>query len=168
MPEGSVRRMTRPVVAYAALLLASIGCLALYDALSGVFEVRYVATGSMEPDFPQGSVVLILKDPTVASIGDVVAYRYQQSPRVVIFHRIVRINGSHIYVKGDAVSSVEMIAPDSVVGVYVAGAPLVMRLVTTLLSDPLLLYVVLAGATAILLLPPRDKGRHEVDADDDG
>ena len=57
-----------------------------------------VATGSMEPELPTDSYILVKAQKSYA-VGDVVAYI---SERVVVVHRITAINGNMITTKGDA------------------------------------------------------------------
>lgn len=145
------------------MLALALACLALYDVLSEAVDIRYVATGSMEPSIPRGSIVVIYRNPVDISVGDVVAYRYPQSPNILLLHRVVWVNGTHVYVKGDAVDTVEMVNRENVLGVYLWGIPSVMLVVSYLLSDPLLLYTLVASIALCYLLSSRGSRNDGID-----
>lgn len=65
------------------------------------FDFFYIKTGSMEPEFPVGSVVVV--DPSAKpKMGDVFAYKNHGS---TVIHRIVGMDGGSYVFQGDANSS---------------------------------------------------------------
>ncbi len=62
------------------------------------FDFFYIKTGSMEPEFPVGSIVMV--DPNARpKIGDIFAYANHGS---TVIHRIVEIEGGSYIFQGDA------------------------------------------------------------------
>lgn len=72
-------------------------------AVSGA-KVYSVATGSMEPEIPNGSVVFI-RPRAEYQVGDVITAFLEGEQTYT--HRIVRIDGEQIFTKGDANISVD-------------------------------------------------------------
>lgn len=70
------------------------------------FDFFYIKTGSMEPEFPVGSVVMV--DPGAKpKIGDVFAYKNHGS---TVIHRIVGMEGGSYIFQGDANPSPDGVA----------------------------------------------------------
>ena len=65
------------------------------------FNISFTETGSMEPNMPQNSLVIIIKDKSY-EIGDIVAFQKDADDTVCTVHRIVKIEGDVITTKGDA------------------------------------------------------------------
>lgn len=62
------------------------------------FDFFYIKTGSMEPEFPVGSIVMV--DPNARpQIGDIFAYENHGS---TVIHRIVGVEGGGYIFQGDA------------------------------------------------------------------
>jgi len=134
----------------ALLLLAGYH---VYELLGGAFIVGTVATRSMEPDFPAGSLVLVKRVyPDEVAVGEVAAYSYPQSPRYTLFHRVVGVEGDNLVIKGDAVQNIDLVPRDRVHGVYVLGAPHVGSLRAALAFDPLLAFSVASVLLVLYLL----------------
>ena len=72
-------------------------------AVSGT-EVYSVATGSMEPAIPNGSVVFV-RSRAEYQVGDVITAFIQGEQTYT--HRIIAIEGEQIYTKGDANDSAD-------------------------------------------------------------
>ena len=74
----------------------------------GLYEV---ATGSMEPEFPVGSI-LYVKDalPSEVEVGDAITYTMGTDTNKVMTHRVIDINEEEAYfiTKGDANEVVDM------------------------------------------------------------
>lgn len=114
--------------------------------VSGYFKYYAVAiaSGSMNPTFDRGSVVIIKKideDYSNLKIGDIVAYKYENR---IIAHRIAKITGvdgtRYFYTKGDANNSLDnyVVREDMIMGtisIYIPfiGYPTV--LINELLTD---------------------------------
>ncbi|MEB3861306.1 MAG: signal peptidase I [Desulfurococcales archaeon] len=98
--------------------------LSLYTLLATVgVEVRYVATGSMEPTVPPGSLVVVRRSTGMDyMVGDIVLANYESIP---LLHRVIGIDytGGKLVTKGDNRDTVEVLALDKVEGVMVAGLP---------------------------------------------
>lgn len=69
------------------------------------FDFYYIKTGSMEPELPVGTIVVVDAAQPV-SIGDVYGYR---SGRNVVIHRIVAVDGEGYTFKGDANPSTDAV-----------------------------------------------------------
>lgn len=83
------------------------------------YEEMAVLTGSMEPEYPVGSLIYVKeKDPETLQVGDVITYRL--SGDTVVTHRIVEIDteAQTVTTKGDANESNDgqPVAFDSIVG----------------------------------------------------
>jgi len=157
-------RESARLAAEATLLLSLLALLLLagyhvYDLLGGAFTVGTVATRSMEPDFPAGSLVLVKRvHPDEVAVGEVVAYSYPQQPRYTLFHRVVGVEGDNLVIKGDAAPSHELVPRDGVRGVYVLGVPHVGSLRVALAFDPLLAFSAVSVLLVLYLL--RSEFRH--------
>lgn len=62
------------------------------------YGIAQVLSGSMEPTFSEGAILLVKKTQKV-KIGDIIVY---QSGKDLIVHRIVDMQGNIIIAKGDA------------------------------------------------------------------
>lgn len=62
------------------------------------FDFYYIKTGSMEPELPVGTIVVVDAD-AQAKVGDIYAYR---SGKNVVIHRIVAADEEGYTFKGDA------------------------------------------------------------------
>lgn len=138
--RGGFKSVLRCLTLYSLLLCISLLCLLVYDVITSLFEIRYVATGSMEPYFPRGSIIVLHKDYGGLAIGDSIVYSYAHSPSTLLFHRIVDINNTYIYVKGDATTTVERVELKNVAGVYVFGIPYIVEILKTLILNPFLIF----------------------------
>lgn len=148
MPRGSTKKI---ILAYLLVFFVVLAGAYTYEVLGGFLDVRYIATSSMEPSFPRGSLIIIAKDPYNFVIGDPIIYRYLQAPGKLLFHRAVDISGDSIYVKGDAVDTVETIRREQVYGVYLFGVPYIGLIGEVLIGDLFFTYLLILVATAILL-----------------
>lgn len=102
-----VRLLSR--VAFAALCAVVAGIVVLLVVLPRTTggAALTVLTGSMTPDIPVGSVVLIRPvDPQTLRVGDVATYQVSPESRALVTHRVIDVRGSGAateYVfKGDA------------------------------------------------------------------
>lgn len=86
------------------------------------FDFYYIKTGSMEPELPVGTVVIVDTDANAvirAQEGDIFAY---QSGKNVVIHRIVSIDEEGYTFKGDANPSADAakIARSQLIGKVIA------------------------------------------------
>jgi signal peptidase len=88
---------------YKPIFLAILALLFLIFLSSTPLRLFFVASGSMEPDIPTGSIIAVKSNPqSVLEPGLVITY---QKDNILITHRIVDIghDGSFYYItKGDA------------------------------------------------------------------
>lgn len=115
-----------------------------------------VLSGSMEPDYPTGSVIYVKEvDPNLLENHTVITYRL--SGQTVATHRIIEIveqNGSRLYrTKGDANEFADgsLVSPDQIIGTPVITIPFLGYLMTYIQS-PSGMYAAIAVGAAILLL----------------
>lgn len=148
MSGGSAKKF---IPIYFAMLFLIFAGAYTYEVLCGFFDVRYVATSSMEPSFPRGSLIVIVKDPYGIAIGDPIVYRYPQAPNRLLFHRVVDISGNSIYVKGDVAATVEAIGREYVYGVYLFGVPYIGFVREALIRAPFFPYLLVIVVAVILL-----------------
>lgn len=84
------------------IVLAVLAGILIIPKLMG-YEEMAVLTGSMEPNYPVGSLIFAKEeDPENLKVGDVITYRLDED--TVVTHRIVEINQEEqtITTKGDA------------------------------------------------------------------
>lgn len=87
------------------LVLAVLAGLLIIPKLMG-YEEMAVLTGSMEPNYPVGSLIFVKEiNPDQLEVGDVITYRLDSD--TVVTHRIVEIDkeAQTVTTKGDANSS---------------------------------------------------------------
>ena len=97
------------IVYYAFLGFLGIIALAIISTLfpiPGNFQVLVVQSGSMEPDIPTGSVVII-KPTTEYGIGDVITFGPVSRVKPPTTHRIVEAQGETYKTKGDANNNID-------------------------------------------------------------
>lgn len=71
--------------------------------LNITFDFYYIKTGSMEPELPVGTIVVVDAD-AQAKVGDIYAY---QSGKNVVIHRIMAVDEEGYFFKGDANPSMD-------------------------------------------------------------
>ena len=62
------------------------------------YGIASVLSGSMEPEFSKGTLLLV-KETTDVEVNDIIVY---QSDNMLITHRVIERNGSTVITKGDA------------------------------------------------------------------
>lgn len=159
-------------VAGVALVLVLVGGLGLTSPQTP-FHVYAIATGSMTPTYPRGTLVFIERVPGPASIsvGEVIAYNAPYlSTLGPVVHRVIAIhrdpNGTYTFTtKGDANPSPDPrpVLFKQVVGALVGSVPLLGLLVLSpALSVSLVLLALLVGLYAgspQAVRPPRPRPR---------
>jgi signal peptidase len=156
------------VLACAAVLLVVV-VLTLLPRLTGGAALT-VLTGSMTPDIPVGSVVLIRPvDPQTLEVGDVATYQVSPESEALVTHRVIKVRGAgddlELVFKGDANRGADQtpVVPAQVRGEVWFHVPFLGSLrdavqgmnVIVLLAPPLLaLY-----AAGLLLSGARDRRR---------
>lgn len=100
-----------------------------------------VETGSMEPNLPAGSFI-VLRSSDSYDVGDIVTYSDYKGK--LITHRIVEKNGSSVIAKGDSNSLPDAtFSEDAIIGVVVAHVPEMGRYID-ILRSPLVIMVLIA------------------------
>lgn len=113
-----------------------------------------VETGSMEPNIPTGSLIVIQESKTYC-VGDVVTYINNKD--LSITHRIVNINNGIVEAKGDANSvSDPKFSEDSIVGKVIYTIPYMGKAIDSVKSP----YVIGVLAILILILSLIDEKRY--------
>ena len=69
-------------------------------------NVATILTGSMEPNLPQGALVLALPvNPTAVEVGDIIVFKSGKESSTVVSHRVIEVSnngGLFFTTKGDA------------------------------------------------------------------
>lgn len=132
------------------IIVACLGALALYSKYSPStpFHLYSVVSGSMQPELPVGSVIMVMKQKDYY-VNDVITY-FLGSQKVT--HRIVYA-GSYYLTKGDANSAIDpqTVTKSNVIGKVVLSAPLVGYIQESTKSFLGLLIYVLLPASLIIL-----------------
>ena len=84
------------------VVLAALAGILIIPKVMG-YEEMAVLTGSMEPNYPVGSLIFVKEEnPENLQVGDVITYRL--SGDTVVTHRVVEINKDEqsVITKGDA------------------------------------------------------------------
>jgi len=113
-----------------------------------------VQTGSMSPAIRPGDAVFVQQRPKQMNVGDIISYRSQQNPDVIITHRVVAIDRvrGRITTKGDALDTADpAFSSDRVVGLVVHTIPLA-GYGFSFVRHPLGLAVVVYTPAIILIL----------------
>ncbi len=122
-------------------------------------------SGSMEPEFSAGDVLLI-KAKDDYQLGEVVTFR--DSSGNLVTHRLVGRTGGQFITKGDAnnVEDQELLPPERIVGALVTYVPAVGQ-VLLFLRTPLGMVILIAAGILLIELPSltgafrkKGKGRH--------
>jgi len=120
-----VRRIlyTAPTAVFAVVLLLGAWLLLAPAQLGGATRYAVVEGASMEPGLSKGDLVLV-RAGTTPAVGDVVLYR-DPTLGVRVLHRVIRVDGDRLVLKGDANDFVDDARPRStdVVGSYWFAVP---------------------------------------------
>ena len=126
-PGGLVRVLLRAVsrvlaVVLAVLVAAAVVVVAVLPRVTDGVAMT-VLTGSMSPEIPPGSVVLVRPvDPSTLEVGDVATYQAEEGEAVFITHRIAAVDTSTspttYTFKGDANRGADLdpVVPDQIRG----------------------------------------------------
>jgi signal peptidase len=144
------------LVLAAELVLAAVLLVGLMVPLPGALEFKIVQSGSMEPEIPVGSVVVITPSPSYG-VGDVITFGDDTKKRIPTTHRIVDVEreaGSIRYVtKGDANEEKDntSVAFVSVIGKVVTTVPRLGYVLDFARSQQGFTFMVLIPAVLIML-----------------
>lgn len=114
---------TAPTAVFAVVLLLGAWLLLAPAQLGGATRYAVVEGASMEPGLSKGDLVLV-RAGTTPAVGDVVLYR-DPTLGVRVLHRVIRVDGDRLVLKGDANDFVDDARPRStdVVGSYWFAVP---------------------------------------------
>src|ERR1700683_585959 len=120
------------------------------------FEAKSIATGSMRPAIPPGSLVIIHKTPLdQLKVGNVVTYTKSVNPPVTITHRIVKTEtksgAPYFIVKGDANPAPDPAVPGGlIVGKVVFHAPYIGRVALDIRNPVAIAIIVIIPGLLII------------------
>lgn len=119
-----------------------------------------VLSGSMEPTIMTNELIIVRAEENYAP-GDIVVY---QNGRVLVVHRIVRMDGETVTTRGDANNTDDQpVAADQIKGKVIAHIPKVGSLVR-MLKSPVATIALILGAVLSIELPFRmEKEKKEAD-----
>ena len=114
---------TAPTAVFAVVLVLGAWLLLAPAQLGGATRYAVVEGASMEPGLSKGDLVLV-RAGTTPAVGDVVLYR-DPTLGVRVLHRVIRVDGDRLVLKGDANDFVDDARPRStdVVGSYWFAVP---------------------------------------------
>jgi signal peptidase I len=141
----------------ALLLITSIMGAALVTGLwlwHDGYRAYVVHTGSMQPNYKSGSLVIDRPADHDYQRGDVITFRHSAITKDVVTHRVTDITAAGlIHTKGDGNGTADVwnIRPDQVRGVVIAGIPLA-GYVVVFLQQPAGIASVMLAVLAMLLL----------------
>lgn len=154
------------LAAAAVVVFAALGLMlaALLPSLLG-YEALIVYSGSMAPFLGIGDVAVIQPArPQDLQVGDVVTYRSPANPRVLVTHRIIRIEAQEgmlaFETKGDANPDVDYwsVAEDTVVGQVIYKVPYVGYIFD--FAQTMSGRLMLVGIPALLLVIDTSRRKH--------
>ena len=132
-------------------LLAVSGML-LLASRCGLYDLRpyVVLSGSMEPNYPAGSVILTNTTPDGIGTQDVITYRIGEQ---LITHRVIRMNEEGYVTKGDNNPAEDpgTVSPDQVVGKVISCIPYIGYLVLFLHRPYAHFFLLFAAAVSVVL-----------------
>jgi signal peptidase I len=161
-----LRSFTVVVVAFAALFIGTLVVL----PRTGQARALSVLTGSMAPDIPRGSLVVIRPvNPSQVAIGDVITFRPKGSAQALVTHRVAGYafgsDGQRVLrTKGDANSGEDLqyVAASSVVGRVAFHAPYLGYLSSWAHTKAgFVLFVILPFALMIAMQPSHGGSRRQ-------
>ena len=135
----TVRSVAAAAVAAAVIFAANVATAADMRAVA-------VASGSMEPEIPRGSLCIVVGGEKT-DVGDVVLY---EAGKMRIIHRVVEVTGSGAYVtKGDMNDEADPtpVEPERILGSVRACIPRLGHVILLLKEPP-----ALAAAAALMLI----------------
>lgn len=129
--------------------LSLISALAFLLAFVGGLQVRYIATGSMEPNLPVGSLVLVAQGLEPSS-GDMALVSYYGEPLV---HRVIGADFGRgwLWLSADAGGGPQYVPLDQLKGTVLVAIPY-LGLVPLLLDAYRPLWLILLASLSLLTL----------------
>ncbi len=173
------------IMSVVAVILALILGASIYTAVQKAkgnslpmpfgIAVSVTETGSMEPNMPQGSLIVLVKSKSY-ELDDIVAFLRSDDDTIHTVHRIVEIDGDTVITCGDANDGSRDPAIDKseIKGKVIICIPklgFAIKNIDDVVSHPVTIVLILAALVAILFLTgkkPRDeKSVEEIKAEID-
>lgn len=151
--KNSVKKIWNLVTTILVIVVVLFAGLLVGGKLFGV-EVYSVISGSMEPEYPVGSLIYVKDvEPTEIEVGDVITYVLPSE--IASTHRVVRIDAENelFYTKGDA-NEFEDGAPthfNNLIGTPTFKIPY-LGFVAYYIQQPPGMYIAIAAAAILLIL----------------
>jgi signal peptidase len=100
-------RFARWIINLVLLGLLLVGALTFMASRWWGLDFRSVASGSMEPTIPVGSVVAVQPvDPVTLRLGYIITFKSPENPNLIVTHRVNKVTGPPearlFHTKGDA------------------------------------------------------------------
>lgn len=114
-----------------------------------------ITTGSMEPEYPVNSLVIIQKDdPNNVKVGDPIAFHSDAISGQIAFHRVVDITNDGFVTKGDNNSQIDdrIVTFDNFVGKKVFMTTFTVWLFSTFTSPTKVIFTIIIPLVAIILI----------------
>jgi signal peptidase len=114
-----ILRTVRWIINLAFLGPLLAGALTLLASHWWGLDFRSVASGSMEPTIPVGSVVAVQPvDPATLRLGHIITFKSPENPNLIVTHRVDKVTGPPearlFHTKGDANDDPDLeLVPDS-------------------------------------------------------
>ncbi len=150
---GTVKKIWNVLSTMIVALVVLFAGLLVGVRLFGI-QVYSVISGSMEPEYPVGSLIYVKEvDPSEIEVGDVITYVLPSE--IPSTHRVVRIDDAnqHFYTKGDA-NDIEDGSPvhyKNLIGTPVFKIPY-LGYVAYYIQHPPGMYVAIAAGAVLLIL----------------
>ena len=140
------------IVFLTLIVIGSVHLIFLFSIITFFYDVRYVATGSMEPFIPKNSIVVIDKSNEPVILGEVVMYHYSEAPNYKLLHRVVGYQNGLYLIKGDAMPQTDYVKQGNIDGKFLFGLPLLGEIKQIALLDPLFIAVLLISIIGFIAL----------------
>lgn len=151
----TIKRIWNTVTTVLVGLVVGLAVLVWGVQLLGL-DVLVVQSGSMEPAYPTGSLVYLIKaDADELEVGDVVTFKLSANVRGT--HRIIEVveqEGQRFFrTKGDANEHADngLLAPEDIVGQVLFGIPLLGYAIAYIQNPPGTYVAIAVGALLALL-----------------
>lgn len=175
-----ITKIINAILVLVILLASGVMVLSAVNAKSGKattvlgYGFMAVQTGSMTPEYPVGSVVIIKKtDPSELKVNDVITF-YSSNPslnNMVVTHRIMEITNDGTYsftTKGDANSINDEYKAESerIIGKVIAKSTFMEKLMNIRQNPAVFLVVILVPLTVIIALELFSFSKRSAEKDD--
>lgn len=162
-----VRKIWNGITTAIVVLLVALTLLVMGTKIAG-FQVFTVLSGSMEPEYPVGSLIWVKPvDPSELKQGDIITFRLEGG--TVVTHRILEVaedaSGLRFRTKGDANNAPDgaPVQEEHIIGTPVLTLPLLGYGVRFMKSPAGIWAALSAGAVLLLLMLLPETGKRAQD-----